>query len=149
MRKYLFLLISLWLASTFITVGSIHADWAHKFVVNDGKSYTTSDNPIETDQIGSKIGKVTLYSDEEGTYWGNFSNYYPKGTEYYNIKGVDINDAIAIKVNDGSFIKADYKSQYAGALLNWKKVVWYIIGAFLLFIVIMFVKNNWKRIKLR
>lgn len=145
MKKALFLLISLWLASTFFGTESIYADWAHRFVVNDGKSYIITDNSIETDQIGSKIGKVTSYSDEEGTYWGNFSNHYPKGTEYYNIKGVDIKEAIAIKVNDGSFVIADYNGEYAGALFNWKKVVWYIVGAFLLIIVLIFVKNNWKR----
>ncbi|MCR8658790.1 hypothetical protein [Paenibacillus endoradicis] len=144
MRKYLLLLISLWLVSTFFVIESIHADWAHKFVVNDGKSFIISDNPIETDQIGSKIGKVTSFSDEEGTYWGNFSNYYPKGTEYYSIKGVDIDEAIAIKVNDESFVKANYNGEYEGALFDWRKLVWYIVGAFLLYIVIIFVKNNRK-----
>jgi len=145
LKKSLFLLISFWLACTFIVIESIHADWAHRIVVNDGKSYIISDNLIKKNQIGSKIGKVTSYSDEEGTNWGNFSNYYPKGTEYYNIKGIDINKAIAIKVSDDSFIKADYNGEYAGALFDWKKIGWYIVGVFLLFIVFIFVKNNWKR----
>jgi len=144
LRKSLFLLIMLWLASTFFAIGSIHADWAYNFVVNDGKSYIISDNRVETELIGSKIGKVTSFSDKEGTYSGNFSNHYPKGTEYYNIKGVDINEAIAIKINDGSFIKANYEGEYAGASFDWRRVLWYIAGSFLLIIVIVIVKNNWK-----
>ncbi|MEK5237489.1 hypothetical protein NST99_17525 [Paenibacillus sp. FSL L8-0470] len=150
MRKSLFLIIPLWLASTFFAIWPIHADWAYNFVVNDGKSYIISDNQVEKEQIGSIIGKVTSFSDKEGTYSGNFSNYYPKGTEYYNIKDLDKNEAIAIKINDGSFIKANYEGEYAGSRFDWEKVLWYSAGLILLVlvivIVIVFVKNNWKRI---
>ena len=144
MRKILFLLIAICMASTFFAIRSVHADWAYNFVVNDGKSYIISDNRVEIEQIGSIIGEVTSYSDKEDTYSGNFSNYFPKGTKYYNIKGVDINEAIAIKKNDGSFIKANYNGKYAGATFDWTKILWYIAGLFLLVIVILFVKNNKK-----
>ena len=29
---------------------------------------------------------VTYHTDREGTYGGNFSNIYPKGTKYYAIQ---------------------------------------------------------------
>ena len=77
MRKILFLLIAICMASTFFAIRSVHADWADNFVVNDGKSYIISDNRVEIEQIGSIIGEVTSYSDKEDTYSGNFSNYFP------------------------------------------------------------------------
>lgn len=84
------------------------------FVVNDGKVYVISDELVDPNLIGSKIGEVTKYSDMEGTYSGNFSNRYPKGTDYYEIEGVDVNDAIAVKERLGLFIKANYNGEYAG-----------------------------------
>ncbi|MGG1634577.1 hypothetical protein [Paenibacillus sp. NRS-1760] len=131
--------------SSFITLGTAHADWAHRFVVNDGKSYIISDTQVESAQIGAKIGKVTSYSDKEGTYSGNFSNVYPKGTEYYEIKGISLKEAIAIKQDDGSFIKAAYGSEYEGKAFHLKTVLFYIGGLFLLLIAFLFVKNNWKQ----
>jgi len=141
----MFLLCIYFAVSTFVALGSVHADWAHRFVVNDGNSYIISDTKVESAQIGAKIGKVTSYSDEEGTYSGNFSNYYPKGTEYYAIKDIDINEAIAIKGDDDSFIKAVYGSEYEGKAFSLKKVLLYVGGLFLLIIAVVFVKNNWKR----
>ncbi|WP_238540543.1 hypothetical protein [Paenibacillus mucilaginosus] len=92
--------------------------------MNKGKTYIITDDRVEEEQIDLRIGKVTEYSDQEGTYWGNFSNYFPKGTELYNIKGVNIDEAIAIKINEESFIKADYKGEYAGSWFDiyWKNV---------------------------
>lgn len=113
--------------------------------MNDGKSYIISDTQVESAQIGAKIGKVTSYSDKEGTYSGNFSNVYPKGTEYYEIKGISLKEAIAIKQDDGSFIKAAYGSEYEGKAFHLKTVLFYIGGLFLLLIAFLFVKNNWKQ----
>ncbi|UVI31853.1 hypothetical protein [Paenibacillus spongiae] len=116
----------------------------HALLDEVAKLGEVSDNRVEKEQIGSIIGKVTSFSGKEGTYSGNFSNHYPKGTEYYNIKGVDKNEAIAIKIKDGSFIKANYEGEYAGSTFDWGKVLWYIAGLFLLVLVILIVKNNWK-----
>jgi hypothetical protein len=141
----MFLFSVFFAVSALVALGSAHADWAHRFVVNDGKSYIISETRVESAQIGDKIGKVTSYSDEEGTYSGNFSNFYPKGTEYYAIKDIDINEAIAIKADDGSFIKAAYGSEYEGKAFSFKKVLFYVGGIFLLIIAILLVKNNWRR----
>lgn len=133
------------LLSAFFVGAAAHADWASRFVVNDGKSYTVSDNTVDIEHIGSRIGKVTSYSDEEGTYSGNFSNVYPKGTEYYAIKGVAGNVAIAVKVADDSFIKANYDGEYAGSIFDWKKASFYVIGLFLIVIMVLLVRNNRKK----
>jgi len=66
-------LSALFLACT-LFIGSVSANWAYKFVVNDRSIYVISEEQVDPKQIGSRIGKVTTYSDQEGTYSGNFSN---------------------------------------------------------------------------
>ncbi|WP_419874680.1 hypothetical protein [Candidatus Pristimantibacillus sp. PTI5] len=133
------------LLSTFFVWNAAHADWASRFVVNDGMSYTVSDQTVEIEHIGERIGKVTSYSDEEGTYSGNFSNVYPKGTEYYAIKGVEAHVAIAVKAADDSFIKANYEGKYAGTIFDWKKASLYAFGCFFLVMIVLLIRNNLKK----
>ncbi|MGG3560037.1 hypothetical protein ABES03_00040 [Neobacillus rhizosphaerae] len=113
MRKIISLFFIFLIGSTFL-ISTTYASWAYAFVVYDGNIYIISEAHIEPKQIGKKIGKVTKYSDIEGTYSGNFSNQFPKGTEYYEIKGITTKEAIAIKESKGSFIKAKYDGKYAG-----------------------------------
>lgn len=74
------------------------ADWAYNFVVLEGYIYQLTDEYVES--IDEEIGEVTKYSDMEGTYSGNFSNAYEKGTKYYAIQGISTDEAIAIKDED-------------------------------------------------
>jgi hypothetical protein len=97
------------------------------FVVNDGKIYVITGERVEPNRIGSSIGKVTKYSDSEGTYSGNFSNRYPKGTKYYEIIGVEIKDAIAVKENEGVYVKASYSGEYAGGKNNGSDYLPYVV----------------------
>lgn len=144
MRKSLFLLMAFLLASAIVPATAIHADWAYQFVVNKGKAYVITDERVEQDQVGKRVGKVTAYSDQEGTYSGNFSNTYPKGTEYYAIQGMNVNEAIAVKIGDGSYVKAGYNHEYAGSrfAISWTHAAWYAAGAFLLLLVFLIVKVN-------
>lgn len=90
------------------------------FVVYSGDIYEISDDElIPSEEIDKKIGHVTKYSDEEGTYRGNFSNIYPKGTPYYSIINTDPKDFIAIKTQEGIFVKAYNKSSIP--MMNWLK----------------------------
>ncbi len=127
-------LIFAFLVSSTLFVGIVSADWANMFVVNDGKIFVISEEHLEPKQIGLKIGKVTKYSDREGTYSGNFSNRYPKGTGYYEIIGVDINEAIAIIDDKGSYIKATYGGEYAGNRYNWLDFLPYVFAILIVFI---------------
>jgi hypothetical protein len=86
------------------------ADWAINFVVWDGYIYKISDEYV--DDISEEIGEVTKYSDMEGTYSGNFSNKYEKGTKYYSIKGIGTEIAIAIEEKDGKYRKAIRDGKY-------------------------------------
>lgn len=118
----MYLFSALYIACT-LFVGSAYASWAFMFVVNDGNIYVITEARVEPSQIGSRIGKVTKYSDSEGTYSGNFSNRYPKGTKYYEIIGVEINDAIAVKEIEEVYVKATYGGEYAGGKNNWSDYI--------------------------
>jgi len=89
--------------------GKSSADWAFGFVVWDGYIYQLSDDYI--DKVSEEIGEVTKYSDMEGTYSGNFSNEYQKGTKYFAITGISTEEAIAIK-EDGKYRKAIRDGKY-------------------------------------
>lgn len=134
-------LSALFLACT-LFIGSVSANWAYMFVVNNGSIYVISEEHVDPKQIGSRIGKVTTYSDQEGTYSGNFSNRYPKGTEYFEIIGLDIMDAIAVKENEGLYIKAAYEGEYAGDRYGWSDFLLYVFVVLFVLVAFYFVKKR-------
>ena len=91
------------------SIGKSSADWASSFVVWEGYIYRISDEYI--DDISEEVGEVTKYSDMEGTYSGNFSNAYRKGTKFFAIKGISTEKAIAI-AEDGKYRKAIRNGKY-------------------------------------
>jgi len=94
----------------FIVAGcSSSADWNSNFVVWDGYVYEMSKKYVT--EVEEEIGKVTKYSDNEGTYTGNFSNVYKKGTKYFAIIGINTNEAIAVEEN-GKYRKAYREGKY-------------------------------------
>lgn len=133
------------LAGCCLFISAASASWAYMFVVYDGNTYVISETQVDPKQIGSKIGKVTKHSGQEGTYSGNFSNSYPRGTTYYEIMGVDIKDAIAVKESEGLFIKAIYKGEYAGNKYSWQDFVPYIVAVLLLLVTVYFIKKRSNR----
>lgn len=86
-------------------------NWAYSFIVWDGYIYELSDEYVEDVEEG--IGEVTYYSNMEGTYEGNFSNEYNKGTKYFSIVGVNTEEAIAIKEDEGKYRKAIRNGKYS------------------------------------
>ena len=102
-------LVPIVLCLLLLTGCSSSADWASSFVVWDGYIYRISDEYVE--EVDEEIGKVTKYSDREGTYFGNFSNTYKKGTKYYSIKGVSTEEAIAVE-EEGEYKKAIREGKY-------------------------------------
>lgn len=112
-KKEMYILAMLFLALA-LSSRSAYASWAYSFVVYHGNIYIVTDERIKPSQVGAKIGKVTKYSDNEGTYPGHFSNRYPKGTKYYRINGVQIRDAIAVQEAEDVYVKATYGGEYAG-----------------------------------
>lgn len=113
-----------------------YAKWSYEFVVFNKSIYTITDKKINSDLIGAVLGQVTSYSNQEGTYSGNFSNTFPKGTKYYNIKGSDSNKVIAIKVKDGTFIEANYEGEYAGSRYNIQHLLLCFSGLIILLMIV-------------
>ena len=117
------------------------ADWAYAFVVWDGYAYVVTDEQVN--EVDKKIGHVTKYSDIEGTYSGNFSNAFRKGTKYYSILGVSTDEAIAIQKEDGAYIKAIRDGEYAGNKYGIGNLISLaFIGAILL-VIISVVRTNY------
>lgn len=92
------------------SLGNAQTSWVYSFVVWDDYVYQISSEYVK--EIGEEIGEVTIYSDSEGTYTGNFSNEYEKGAKYYSITGVSTDEAIAIKEDDGKYRKAIRDGKY-------------------------------------
>ncbi|MFC6039639.1 hypothetical protein ACFPYN_09425 [Paenisporosarcina macmurdoensis] len=111
-KSFLLALLFLFLGSSFFWANKSSADWAYSFVVWDGFIYVVSDEVVG--QVDREIGEVTRYSDMEGTYSGNFSNTYRKGTKYFSIVDVSTEDAIAIEDGNGHYVKAIQDGKYAG-----------------------------------
>jgi hypothetical protein len=110
-RLLLFVIVFI-LMNSFLFPSKQLADWAYSFVVWDSFIYVVSDEFVE--EIDKEIGHVTKYSDMEGTYSGNFSNTYKKGTKYFSIKDISTDEAIAIQEKDGTYKKAIRDGQYQG-----------------------------------
>ena len=112
--------ILLTLLFTFMISSSVHSvSWAYVFVVWEGNVYEVKqDESIADSEIGEVIGKVkTIPNDRTGSYFGNASNYYSKGTKYYKMNGISTADAIAIK--DGNqWVKAVYVHEAPFHILN-------------------------------
>ncbi|MBU8878819.1 hypothetical protein BGM26_07425 [Bacillus sp. FJAT-29790] len=93
--------------------------WAYPFVVWKGKLYEVKQEIIIKDsEIGKIVGEVkTKPNDMTGNYYGDASNYYPKGTKYYEIKGTSTSTSIAIK-EDKQWVNADYVHKAPFHIMN-------------------------------
>lgn len=97
---------------------SVYASWAFGFVVYNDNVYKLTDETVPADRIGLKIGKVSMYTDVEGSYKGNYSNALPEGSEYRGIIGIDVQDAIAADTGGGQFVKAVFVQRNAGSSIS-------------------------------
>ncbi|MGD6991363.1 hypothetical protein [Sutcliffiella horikoshii] len=132
-RSLLLFLICFTLASS-----TSHAlSWAYKFVVWEGGVYEVTEEFMAASDIGEKIGEVKRMADDKtGSYFGDASNYYEKGTRYYAIKGIDSGTAIAVEEQQDMWVKAVYLHE---APFHWTDILPYIlmgIAVFVLFIVL-------------
>ncbi|WP_242615221.1 hypothetical protein [Paenibacillus solani] len=110
------------------------ASWAYPFVVNGGKIFVVTADHVDESKLGDVVGKVTYYSDREGTYSGNFSNIYPKGMKYYAIQGISSKLAIAVETQEG-YVIARYEGEYEGARFPLQVILGWIAAGLVLLIV--------------
>ena len=81
--------------------------WVYSFVKWENENYVATEEEVKEEKIGAEIGEVTSYSHQESSDTsGNFSNQYEEGTKYYEITDINPEEAIAIKIQEGKFIKA-------------------------------------------
>ncbi|MFJ7953744.1 hypothetical protein ACIQZG_19765 [Lysinibacillus sp. NPDC096418] len=101
-------ILLLFLLLIFTSITSAQAlTWAYSFVVWDGNVYEVTEESVLEVDIGNVIGQVKTKPNEIGDYYGNASNSYPKGTKYYEIKGVSTELAIAV-ADEKQWMKAVY-----------------------------------------
>lgn len=97
-------------ACSTLNANNSSADWAYSFVVWDDYIYQINDEYVL--EVDEEIGEVTAYSDKEGSYKGNFSNEYEKGTKYYSLPGISTDEAIAVQEENGKYRKAIRDGKY-------------------------------------
>ncbi|WNS77354.1 hypothetical protein RRV45_10340 [Bacillus sp. DTU_2020_1000418_1_SI_GHA_SEK_038] len=119
--------------------------WAFPFVVWNGKVYEVTDEELMGRLIGKRIGKVkTKPNDMTGNYYGNASNYYPKGTEYFEISGISTDTAIAVKKEEGKWMKAVYVNK---APFHWMNLFSNPFPFLILIVIILFIGLRKKKTK--
>ncbi|WP_404428663.1 hypothetical protein [Sutcliffiella horikoshii] len=108
-----------------VASSTAHAlSWAYKFVVWEGGVYEVTEEVVDASDIGKKIGEVKRMADDRsGSYYGDASNFYEKGTKYYAIKGIDSGSAIAVEDQQDKWVKAVYLHE---APFHWTDLLPYI-----------------------
>lgn len=144
-RQFFFVVLVSLLIFTSLLPNKPLAKWAYPFVVWDGYIYVISDEFVE--EVDKKIGRVTKYNDMEGTYSGNFSNKYKKGTAYYSITGVSTDEAIAIEEEGGKYKKAIRDGEYEGNIYSLGIVFSIMIVGFIALLLVWILLANYKRKK--
>ncbi len=112
--------------------------WAFSFVVWNGKVYEVKHEEIIADsEIGKVIGKVKTKPNEmTGSYYGNTSNYYPRGTKYYEIKGTSTSAKIAVK-EDHQWVKAVYVHKAPFHIMNVFSNIYYIFAVVIIALIVV------------
>ena len=133
--------ICFFLVLLFFAQSSVQAlDWAYAFVVWKGNVYEVTDEQVMDTKIGKRIGEVkTKPNDMTGKYYGDASNSYPKGTPYFELKGVSTNEAIAVGVEEDHWVKAVYRHEAKNYWLGWVMKV-----SPILFLATVFIAIIWR-----
>lgn len=121
----------------FLTNSTVHAlSWAYPFVVWSGNVYKVTDEEVIDSLIDKRIGEVKTKPNDMGNYFGNASNYYPKGTEYFEIRGISTDNAIAVKNEEGKWLKAVYVNK---APFHWMNLFTNPFPFLILILILLFI----------
>lgn len=103
-------IISLCLLLVCIGGGRAEAlSWAYPFVSWNGHVYKVTEEQVKETDLGEVIGEVERTADDQtGDYYGDASNFYKKGTKYYELKGIESHLVIAVEAKEGEWVKAVY-----------------------------------------
>ncbi|WP_066399563.1 hypothetical protein [Neobacillus mesonae] len=139
-------IVSLSLLLIFMISSSVQAlSWAYPFVVWKGKVYEVKQEEIiQNSEIGKIIGEVkTQPNDMNGNYYGDASNFYSKGTKYYEIKGTSTSNAIAVK-EENQWVKAVYVHKAPFHIMNVISNLYFLSAVIIIALIIVGVilRNN-------
>lgn len=99
--------------------------WAYPFVVWSGNVYEVTTEEVKNSVISKRIGEVkTKPNDTTGNYYGNASNEYPKGTQYFAISDISTDTAIAVRVKKEKYVKAVFVHK---ASSHWNPYYYFIL----------------------
>ena len=117
---------------------------AYEFVVHEGRVYeVNSFESVTPDDIGVAIGEVT---EETTEMTSGASNVFPVGTFFYEIRGVDRSEAIAVETRPGEYIQATYtKSSESGPTI-WT-ILLGIVGILVIVVGTMSFRNQRSHVK--
>lgn len=126
------------------TTTSVHAlTWAYSFVVWNGNVYEVTKKKISENEIGQQLGEVkTRPNDVTGSYYGDASNAYPKGTKYFEVNGVSTETSIAVEVAENQWVKAVYVHE---APSHWRNFLTKALPVLVLFVVGIAFLQHWKK----
>ncbi|KOS62201.1 hypothetical protein FJQ98_17415 [Lysinibacillus agricola] len=143
-RKTLLSLLLIFMISSSVQALS----WAYPFVVWKEKVYEIKQEEfIENSKIGQIIGEVkTKPNGMTGKYYGDASNYYPKGTKYYEIKGTSTSTAIAVK-EANQWVKAIYVHKAPFHIMNVISNIYFISVAVIMALIVIGVMFRAKKSK--
>lgn len=110
---------------SFATSSAQALSWAYPFVVWSGNVYEVTTEEVKNSVISKRIGEVkTKPNDMTGDYYGNASNEYPKGTQYFSISGISTNTAIAVQVKKEKYMKAVFVHK---STTHWNPYYYFIL----------------------
>ena len=92
--------------------GGSSNSWAYDFVKWHGESYVINQSAkVKKQDIGKQLGEVEIYLEQEqNETTKNSSNIFKEGTKYFVIKGINTSEAIAVRIENGNYIKAIHSS---------------------------------------
>lgn len=85
-------------------------DWNSNFVVYNNNLYEVTQE--KSDAVDKEIGEIDKYVEHEGSYDGVFSNKFKAGSKLYTIKNKDLDEAIAVKDENGDYVVTKNTGKY-------------------------------------
>ncbi|MEB2278663.1 hypothetical protein LAV73_01405 [Lysinibacillus xylanilyticus] len=90
----------------FLLIGcNSSSSWAFQFVKYNNTHYIMTEEVLENNQLGEKLGEVKYDLNKEQDSKELSSNIYPVGTKIYAINNIDTSKAIAVVNEEGEIIK--------------------------------------------
>lgn len=134
--------VILFLLFIFATTSVQALTWAYSFVVWKGNVYEVTMEKVLESNIGRYLGEVKTKPNEvTGSYYGDASNAYPKGTKYFEINGESTKTSIAVEVENRQWVKAVYVHD---ASFHWMDLISKFLPLLIIVVIVVAFILRWK-----